>query len=771
MKKRPLFWTGVCLTVLLACVLCSRGGICSPRSLPQPYPDLTDGSRLVLDGRVADCDLQPEGMRLFLANIKINSIDNSEISQNSFDSIYQIYFYTDETCFLPGDDVRVSGVCSFFSPATNPGQFDAQEYFSVRNVLFSLKKAEVLDHDTPEDTGLRMSWRRTLYRLKYEICRSYQKILGKEQAAALAAITLGEKQMLEQEQKQLYQEGGISHILAISGLHISLLGMGLYRLLRRCYVPLRISVVCSGCFLVSYIEMVGWSASSARACIMFALWLGAKLAGRAYDRLTALAAAAICILFIQPEQLLESAFQLSFLAILSLSTLTEQLPGWLGIRNKIGKTMIGSLALQAGMLPCTLYFFYQISPWSLLVNLAAVPLMSFVMGFGILGGICGMAVESAGVFLSAPCHYLLKMITWLCRFEQMMPGNLMVCGRPNTFRMVLYYGILGAAAVLSWKYTDEREKLAGRNRQAPVRYGIRMVWLAVLFLCWFLMQPSPAGRLEITCLDVGQGDGILLRAPSGETCMIDGGSSTESGIWDYRIGQTVKYYGIRDIEWWFVSHSDSDHISGLMEYLKEYERNKAGENAKGITLHHLVLPMTEEKDERLEQLRELALENGIMVHDMEAGDMVWLQDLDTSGTHGQHEKCSLKSLAPDNSRLTGDKNQDSLVLLLQYGSFRMLFTGDLEKDGEKNMLEGDDSVSADVLKVGHHGSKNATSEEFLKEVSPGTAIISCAEKNIYGHPAPETVERLQENGCRTVCTAQAGAVQIFSDGKGYELFH
>lgn len=766
MKKRPLFWAAVCLTVIVACMIWSGDRESLPRSCFRQLSGLTDGSGVVLSGQVADCDLQSEGMRLFLNNIKISSIDNSdlsEISQISFDSIYQIYFYTDQSDFLPGDILRVSGSCSMFDPASNPGQFDAQEYYYNRNILFSLKKSEILHQDLPEKKNPVISWRRSLYRLKHAICRSYQRILGESQAAALGAITLGEKQLLGQEQKKLYQEGGISHILAISGLHISLLGMGLYRLLRRCYVPLRISAVCSACFLVSYIEMVGWSASSVRACIMFFLWLGAQLAGRAYDRLTALAAAAIWILLGQPGQIRESAFQLSFLAILSLSTLAEQLPRWLGIRKKPGNMLIASLALQAGMLPCMLYFFYQIPPWSLLINLAVVPLMSFVMGFGMLGGILGMASGSIGVFLSAPCHYLLESITQLCRLEQKLPGNLIVCGRPDAIRILLYYAVLGAAALVSRCFLEENSGLFCRRSRKQNYAVVRVVWLSAFLVCLLFMQPSRIQQMEVTCLDVGQGDGILLRVPSGEVCMIDGGSSTENSIWDYRISQTLKCYGVRDIDWWFVSHSDSDHISGLLEYLQEYKRNIAGANAKGITLHHLVLPVTKERDEKLEQLQRLASEKGIQVHTMEAGDAVQLKE--------QEESCILKSLAPDGSHLTGDNNQDSLVLLLQYGRFRMLFTGDLEKEGEKYLLESGRSIDADVLKVGHHGTKNASSEEFLKEVSPRVAVISCAAKNRYGHPAPETVSRLQESGCQAVCTAQTGAVQIRSDGKGYEVLH
>jgi competence protein ComEC len=273
------------------------------------------------------------------------------------------------------------------------------------------------------------------------------------------------------------------------------------------------------------------------------------------------------------------------------------------------------------------------------------------------------------------------------------------------------------------------------------------------------MQPVSPSHLEVTCLDVGQGDGILIRLPSGVNCMIDGGSTSESSVWDYRISQTAKYYGVRKIDWWFVSHSDQDHISGLVEFLEDYSTNLAGQNARGISLGHLVLPVTGEEDETLDTLRALAEKRGIEVHTMGTGDAAGASD----------GSWSLEALAPDAENLTGEKNQDSLVLRLRYGSFRMLFTGDLEKEGEQNLARSGIELQADVLKVGHHGSRYASSAGFLEKVAPQVAVISCGANNRYGHPAEETVERLGAAGSQMMCTAQEGSVQIWSDGVEYRV--
>ena len=875
MIKRPLFWAGVCLTAALAGMFWAGAEHLLPRGRTGPVPRPEEGTRLTVAGQVASCDLMQESMRIFLNHIRIISDDSSSNSDNlihsgdftdsdnSVEQSYQITFYTEEQQIMPGDFLLVAGKCQNFEAATNPGQFDAREYYAAKNVLFTLKSPEILERKEG-----RVSWKRLLNILKRRLCGSYMAILGEEQAAALSAITLGEKSMLESGQKQLYQEGGISHILAISGLHISLLGMGLYRLLRRCFVPLPAAAGISGVFLVSYIEMTGWSASSRRACIMFFLWLGAELLGKAFDRLTALAFAAVCLLAADPHLLKEAAFQLSFLSLLSLLLLASGMASILKIQSKTGQALHSALALQAGMLPCTLYFFYQIPPWSMAVNFVVIPLMPLIMLSGLFGGLAGIFSRPAGMLLAAPCHYLLALTGQLCRLEGMLPKSLLVCGRPSPIRIVLYYAVLGTAALaavvlchkgkwmaeafrehwdgihasaisdktgrlkaaLQTRRKEREKKIRGperadqKKRDLEIRRFVevsahrkekfrragfvsaaRCIWFAALPVCFWLMQPVSPVHLEVACLDVGQGDGSLLRMPDGEVCMVDGGSTSEQGLWNYRISQTLKYYGVREIDWWFVSHSDKDHVSGLQEYLEEYEVNLTGENVHGITLKNLVLPVTAGEDETLMQLRRDAQEKGIQVHAAQRGDRIrgrsgsgedqraegniseesgrrdggrndseefgeagsvsGRDDAESAGNKGW----SLECLAPDAASMTGDVNQDSLVLLLRYGMFRMLFTGDLEGQGEKQLALSGQDLAADVLKAGHHGSKNASSELFLEQVKPQLSVISRGIDNRYGHPAAETLERLEKAGSRIFDTALRGAAILRSDGVKYSL--
>lgn len=693
---------------------------------------------------------------------------------------------TEYSELLPGDTIVVSGEPVAWESASNPGQFDAQSYYFSQNTVCMLSHASILERKAGRE-----SLKRMLFRLRRALGGSYERILDGEEAGIMRAVSLGERARLPAEWKDLFQEGGISHILAVSGLHVSLIGMCLYRLLRRLGAPFGASCAVSGTAVVLYALMSGSGVSAVRAVIMFLFWLGAQFWGRKYDMITAAASAALLLLMRDARSLGQASFLLSFSAVLSIAVLLPCLrkiflegSGRGSVRPVLGEGLAGTLLSCAGVwlgtLPVTLYFFYQTVPWSTLINLAVLPLMSALMACGLLSAAAGLFSVKLGIFFAAPVHYILGGFEFLCRLKEHLPGPLWVAGRPALWRIALYYGILALALAASYRMLGQRRGRAGVRARADARIqtdaraqadvkkrarrlcraSVCLLWPATAVCCVSLMAARAPARLEVFCLDAGQGDAALLRLPGGVSCLIDGGSSSETDVWRYRIGQTVKYCGISALDYIFLSHADRDHISGIEEYLREYEPGFRGENVHGVTLGCLVLPPTADADDFLE-LRELAREKGIEVVRIEAGACL--------GGEGRESAWSLACLAPDSRALSGDRNGDSMVLKLQYGAFRMLFTGDLEGEAERRLADSGTDLSADVLKVGHHGSRNASSEGFLKQVSPAAAVISCGENNLYGHPARETVERLQAAGSRIFETPECGAVMIASDGEMYSV--
>ncbi len=862
--KRPLVYVGVIF--LLSMVMLYKVG---SRESGSPYhtavslmeEENAKSGTIAVRGTVSECSAVSAGLRLSVSHLTIQketsdlslpsdlklSITIEDTKEDTSAGQYDVEFTGTSTGNFeyraversanvqPGDEILAQGKFRAYEQATNPGQFDAKEYYSTQNILGTLKCSKLsVTHSSAGGID------RAAYRLRCMLRESYERILEERAARTISAIALGEKSWMEREWKGVYQEGGISHILAISGLHISLVGMCIYRLLRKLGLRFGPAALLSGGALMFYVTMAGFSVSAVRAMIMFFIWLGAQVCGRKYDMITGMAVAASFLAGTDVRNLFQASFLLSFSAITSLAVLVPSITESCRIRTAVGKSVAASAAVWMGTLPCTLYFFFQVSPWSILVNLAVVPLMTVLMAFGLTAAMVGVISVQAGTFLAAPVYYLLACFEWLCSLEQKLPMAVWVAGRPNAVCIILYYGVIVAvvcilrlrarmarqekpgektgtgkhlrrghdaaqtvdadirkqkrhdamqvadmdtqrqkrntvvqtadADIRKWRGHDATQtvdvdirkwrghdaaQIADANARKQKGHAV-LIWMCCGAICIFLMGFHPRGDLQIDCLDVGQGDCALIRLPTGENCLIDGGSTSKSSIWEYTMEPAVKYYGIRTIDYIFLSHADRDHINGITEYLESYDCGFGGKNVHGVSVKNIVLPVCHEEDDFAE-LKNLADRNGIKVWSMEAGNRI---------AGSSWELCCL---APSSDTLTGDKNEDSMVLMLSCGQFRMLFTGDLEGEAEKRLALSGQKLQADILKAGHHGSAGASSREFLEQVSPKLSVISCGKNNSYGHPAKETLQRLEEAGSGIIVTAVCGAVKITTDGKTYTV--
>lgn len=775
--RRPLAW--LCLLFVAGTAAVRAAG--ERDSVPLPIlaarkveSTLKADDTVTAAGTVTEALATSSGECLSINQISIRSKDKSEIILSPE---MKLTITIEGRELLPGDRITVSGTFDAFDGATNPGQFDAASYYASLDTFGTLRNAAIQAVETGKN-----SLPRILASVRFSILGCYERVADEKTAAALGAICLGEKKMMEREQKQIYQDGGIAHILAVSGLHISMAGMGLFRLLRRFRLGYGTAAAASGAMAVLYTLLTGGAVSASRACVMFLLWLGAQFFGRKNDMLTAISVAAACLAGADWRNLTQSSFALSFSAVLSLCILPRAAEKSCGLSGKAAKTAAAGVSVWVGALPVTLWFFYQTAPWSILVNLAVIPLMSAVMASG-LAAAAGLLWEPAGIFFAAPAGYLLEAFEALCRLEWNFPLPLWVAGRPGLFQIILFYAVLALLCLLPAAGGGKIQKTVAPGRRgkqiiaspgrrgkqiiaSPGRHGIRLLWLFGCFFCIALMNGWGSKELEVTCLDVGQGDGALLAFPDGTNCLVDGGSSSNRKVWEYVISQSVKYYGVRQIDYWFLSHADEDHISGARAFLEEYETGRFGGNVHGIDLKHLVLPPSADGED-FDELKSLAQKNGIQVLRMDRGGAVG-----TDGEDGDKRgriPWKITCLSPDKDLLSGDRNEDSMVLLLQYGSFRMLFTGDLEGKSEKRLAASGMELRADILKAGHHGSANASSEEFLEAVSPRFAVISCGENNRYGHPSEDAVGRLLHAGSEILRTDEGGAILVRTDGEQYSV--
>jgi len=725
--RRPL--CVICLLVIGWLLVSGKYGMNEDSSWTARFYD----KKVTVTGQLVKQEQSTTSNQLYLKN---NSISYQSKSYKIPNQKQILIFTDDKTSYRAGSLLNISGVCQEIKEPGNPGQFDLKKYYETKEIQMVLNKGKVL-------SAGRTYWhiRQFLWDVRERFKRTFLQIANEENASVLDAMLLGDKKELDPEVKKLYQDNGIAHILAISGLHISMLGMALHKLLRKLGISWYLSAAAAGAIMSAYGLMTGFGVSTTRAVIMFLVYLLAGILGRTYDILSALALSAVLILTENPRYLTDAGFLLSFFAVLGVAVLAPLIRNTCSCKNKLLESFLVSLAIQLTTIPIVLYYYFEIPLYGVLLNLVVIPLMSLVLGFGIAGGMAGLIFIPAGIFLVSPCYYILGLYKYLCAAVLNLPLAKIIVGKPDLWQMVVYYLLLLAICLIKSKQKS----------------GEIFKWVWGTAFMMFLISRQPGSGMRITFLDVGQGDGICIQAPGGINCLIDGGSSDVKQAGSKRIEPFLKSRGIRKIDYLFISHMDADHINGIMELLEAYALNLAGENASGVSIRRLVLPKLAKKDEEYLEIEKLAKKNKIMVLYFQKGDKIL------------NGRFSFSCLHPSQNSASEDRNENSMVLQMEYKDFRVFFAGDVEGAGEEEMIDSKELKRADILKVAHHGSRNSTLDTFLDAVRPGIGILSCGKDNRYGHPHVELINRLKRAGVAYYATMDYGALEVSSNGRGMDI--
>lgn len=702
---------------------------------------------------------------------EVEQYENTEFSQSVYlKKTYLIYqskkfsienvrvFLKKEEDLKPGMKILVKGTLKRVEEPANPGGFDSQHYYACRHIYYFMKNA-VVRKKTESYSG----YRQLLLHVK-EKCRQILTAAAGEDAPLFCAMVLGDKQDLEPEMRMRYQLAGIVHILAISGLHISILGMGLYNLLKKIGLGIWPAGIFSLGVMLQYGIMTGGSVSTMRAVTMFLIAMGARITGRIYDMMTALSVTAMMILLESPAYLLDSGFLLSFGCVLGIGVAAEKICALAGAEKKWTKALVSSMALQLVTLPVMLKFFGEVSLAGFFLNLLVLPSVGFVLIGGMAALLLGIFCIPAAKLAILSARGLLLFYEYLCSLAGKLRWSTWIGGEPEIWQILVYYGILITVLFIGQyvkiqirkeKESSQRKERSGEQEKA-VRWKLctlRMAAGALLTAGILVLGFHPSGKLKVTCLDVGQGDGILVETPDNHHFLIDGGSSSQSDLGRYCLLPALKSQGISYLDGLFISHTDKDHISGAKELL-EY----MGNGLTTIRAGYLVLPSWAEKPEAWEELSDAAQKAGIKI---------------VTGKKGDELHCGLVSFSilwPEKNATGKDVNEEAMVMELSFGKFQMLFTGDIGADTEKKLLASGILKDVDCLKVGHHGSRYSTTEAFLEKIKPELAIISCSSTNTYGHPSPETVERLEAAGSQVEYTMKNGAITVETDGKKLKIY-
>ncbi len=633
----------------------------------------------------------------------------------------------------------------------NPGQFDSKGYYRALGISYF-----AYGEDLKEASGSCDILRVSMRKLREWMAENLEQAAGGQEAGLFRAMVLGEKWAAEEETRNLYQNAGIGHLFAISGLHISLAGMGIYRMLRK-GMKRSFAAAALGCAGASYCYylMTGEGTSAGRAFLMLSVYGTGQVFGRQYDLSSGAAFAALLLLVRSPLLLFQSGFQLSFGSVLALGILypglqmvfqkedrpfqTKEERGVKKWEGKLKMALLPGLAIQLATIPVQAASFYQIPVFGLLLNLLLLPLFPIIASSGIFGAFLGGLFPRVARTILLPARLLLRFYASACGWSLRLPGSVWRTGRPESWQLLLY-GVLLAALLLFGKRGTKTGRTAWRR---TVRIGIWIVPFCLMPLSW--------RGLELVFLDVGQGDGCFVRIPHGPTFLIDGGSSSEKELGKYCLIPFLDSCAVDKVDYVMVSHGDEDHINGIRELMEE----------KRVV--NLILPEGQEKEqEALADMKNRAEQLGISVQYLKQGETFHAGEASFACLWPEY------GIGDADSGL--DSNEASMVLWFSYRKFDVLFTGDLEGAGEegvKRYLErwGErEERKIDVLKAAHHGSQNGCSEELLREINPLYTVISCGRGNRYGHPAKETLQRLEAVRSRVFRTDKDGAVTVRSDG-------
>ena len=705
---------------------------------------------------------------------------------------------------LPGKIYTFKGQFLELHPATNEGEFSLPSYYKGEGISGIFQASSLLRVE-----GEASPFSEELFSLKHVLRKQIERLFPEELAGFLKGLFLGERSGISMSEKSLYQSAGIAHILAISGLHLSLLGEFFYFLLRKMRLSSLLASIISSFFLFSYFLFTGSSHSAFRALLMLFLRFAAIQLGKGKDLLSQLSFALMLLLWLNPLSLYSIGMQCSFFTLFVFFLLQER-PGKILHKQKekdlakvlkkrkfllkklpslLSKLIPAVFAILPIRIESIFLFYLALLPlfsltqfsfplYAPLLNLILLPLLPLFFLLGATSLILSLLPCQHFLlirFFSLSSQFLLKQLYHffhiLMEKSLSLPFSQIPLGKMQADSIGYYFLSLYLLFFFPWPKVLypilQRRKFPGSSKSFRAYTTILSISLSLLFLLSIpLYLPKPPKELEIAALDVGQGDGFILRKGN-LVFTIDNGSTTKNLFPEQIFFPYCKAKRIQAIDYALLTHCDRDHISGIQAVL---EKNPS------IKLYHLILPSSAKEDHRYDLLKRLAYNHGAEVLYWQNGDGLSFSksgeelSLSANGEDGQvHIRC----FYPNDAGYIAEANAHSIGCLLEYGEFRMLFTGDMPKEAEISLLENCHkagvSPAVDILKLAHHGSKTSSCPDFLSESQAKLALFSYGKGNRYGHPHKNTLENCRKYWLFPLETAKFGEILIKTNGEQYEI--
>ena len=667
-----------------------------------------------------------------------------------------------------GDEIRFTARLRPFENFNNPGNFDYKRAMKMQGVACA---ASVSDGSRITRLGKgRLPFPENLIeKMQKPVRNLFATRLNHRDASLFRALILGERQGIEPEIREMFNRTGLGHLLAVSGLHIGLIGWISFCLftwvLSRSYrmaltLDIRKAAALLTCLpIVGYTVLAGLHLSSRRAMIMALAFLCSLISDRERDLWSTLALAGLLILIFDPNALLSISFQLSFAAVAGILWWLPPLLGRFGWPNpeqahkpgllkRLYGYFIGILAVSLVatifLLPITCHYFHRLSLVSVPANLTTIPILGFwVIPMGLLSAMfLPFSQQMAGFFVHVGA-WGLDLMMGIIRFWADLPMASIWTFTPSLFEILLFYSLLFCLYFF---------------RRMPLRKTALALVIALILGDIFYWTYGEKFRrtLEVTFLDVGQGNAALISFPGGKKMLIDGGGF---GSGDFDVGKAVVapflwHNKIGKVDYLVLSHPEADHMNGLRFIGEEFAPEEFWHNKDQVETASFRELMSIIKNKKIKEIFPSDLKEGIKINGafLEILHPTSEGAADTAGENGN------------------SLNNHSLVLRITFRGKSFLFPGDLEKEGEEEMLTNiNGEIRSQVLLSPHHGSKTSSSKAFLEKVKPELCVVSAGKGISRNFPHPTVQKRLLEMGCRVLATSKAGAITIRVDEDDFEV--